>query len=72
MFASRIISIAQYIQGGPQKCRYFSLVIFLTKIRSPVWWPSAVIVNFQIEINITFQKRNTIVFQNFKTPFILM
>ena len=37
-----------------------------------VWWPSAAAVNFQIEINITFQKRNINVFQNFKTPFILI
>ena len=37
-----------------------------------VCWPSAAIVNFQIESNITFQKRDTNVFQNFKTPFILM
>ena len=37
-----------------------------------VCWPSAAIVNFQIESNITFQKRDKNLFQNFKTPFILM
>ena len=46
-------------------------IIIARRVRN-LWWPSAATVNFQIEINITFQKRNINVFQNFKTPFILI
>ena len=37
---------------------------------SALWWPSAAIVNFQFENDITLEKRHLNLFQNFKTPFI--